>query len=131
MARVLVVDVIDKKDVHEAECNELTDFYKELHCDCFDIVTKKIGNKYYDVFVDDNGLFVDKPIPSMLVRPLFGSTLEPSLVGNLIFANHDKEGATTSLSDEDVALIKKNIIGIKSPEDKEFYPVVVCQPDFD
>ena len=102
MARVLVLDVIGRKGFYEAECNDLDDYYRELKCDTFDIATRKIGDKYFDMFVDDNGLFVEKPIPSVL-----DNALGVMLVGNVIFANHDEEGNTTSLTDADIDLIKQ------------------------
>lgn len=107
MARVLVLDVIEKKGLYESECNGLEDFYRELKCDCFDIASRKIGDKYFDLFVDDVGLFKDSPIVSVL-----DENMNPMLVGNVVIANHDMEGNTTSLSDEDIVMIKKNVFGI-------------------
>ncbi len=124
MARVLVIDVIDKKDVHTAECKELDDFYRELKCDCFDIVEKKIGSKFFDIFVDDNGLFVEKPVPSM-----FSSTMNTMLVGNLVFASHDDYGNTTSLSDENIEMIKENVFMLW--DEGRQYPAVICSPELD
>lgn len=103
MARLLLLDVFDN-EVKEVECDDLDDYYKYLRCDCFDITQRKIDGKYFDIFCDDNGTFVEHPIVSAL-----DSTNDPMLVGNLIFANADAEGNTTSLSDDDVAWIKGNI----------------------
>ena len=79
----------------------IDDYYRYLECSCFDIACRKIGDKYYDIFCDDEGLFKEDFI---------FSAVDPSgtgmLVGNLIFANHDDQGNTTSLSEDDV----KNII---------------------
>ncbi|HCJ37841.1 MAG TPA: hypothetical protein DHV37_05890 [Erysipelotrichaceae bacterium] len=108
MARLLLlrIDTTDFPEiVKEVECNDLDDYYKYLNCGCFDIATRKIGDKYYDIFVDDEGLFKDNPIMSMANI----DNGEPMLVGNLIFANHDDEGNTTSLSDEDMNNIKRHI----------------------
>ena len=38
------------------------------------------------------------------------------LVGNLIFANHDSEGNTTSLSDNDIKIIKSHIREVQTFE---------------
>lgn len=100
-ARVLVLDVIDGNGLYEAECSCLDDYYEHLKCECFDIATRKIGDKYFDIFVDDVGLFAENPIPSVI-----DENMNPMLVGNCVFANHDREGNTTSLSDEDIAVIK-------------------------
>ena len=99
-ARLLCLNVEDGKGFYEVECKKLEDYYKHLGCDCFDITSRKIGNKAFDIFCDDIGLFKDKPIVSAVDK-----ALRPALVGNLIFANHDNMGNTTSLSDEDIELI--------------------------
>jgi len=106
-ARVLVLDVIDGNGLYETEVENLNDYYEHLKCECFDIANRKVGDKRFDIFVDDAGLFVDNPIPSVLDR-----NLQPMLVGNCIFANHDYEGNTTSLSDEDVEIIKRETISL-------------------
>lgn len=105
-ARVLVLDVLGKKCTYEAEVEELDDFYKHLKCGCFDIATRKVGDKYFDMFVDDVGLFAENPVPSVFNA----DTKEPMLVGNVIFANHDIEGNTTSLTDADICLIKEHLV---------------------
>lgn len=99
-ARLLLLTT--KGEFKEVQCGSLDDFYKHLECDCFDIAHRKVGGKKsYDIFVDDMGLLKDNPIPTAL-----DSRFKPMLVGNLIFANHDNEGNTTSLSDEDIEYIK-------------------------
>ena len=107
MARVLVLDVIGGKGLYESEVNVLDDFYRELKCDIFDVATRKIGDKYFDLYVDDIGLFVEKPIVSVL-----DTDLKPMLVGNVIFANHDSRGETTSLTDADIEIINSSVIGL-------------------
>ena len=118
MARLLVLDVIGNKGFYEVECNELKDYYRELKCDCFDIATRRIGDKYFDIFCDDNGFFVEDPIPSAL-----DDEFNVMLVGNLVFANHDEEGNTTSLTDEDIKLIKENSTILTNP--KKIWTVVM------
>lgn len=103
MARVLVLDV-NKNEVREANCTELDDFYRELQAEPLDVVHYPVGNKRYDVFVDDEGLFRDVKIVSAI--NLFG---RPILVGNLIFANHNEAGEPTDLSDFDIDNIKRYI----------------------
>ena len=103
MSRLLLLDVVND-EVKEIDCDGLQDYYKHLGCDCFDIVQRKIAGKYFDIYIDDNGMFVEKPIVSAS-----DSANEPMLVGNLIFANANAEGNTISLSDDDIAWIKKNI----------------------
>lgn len=102
--KVLVLDVIDNKGFYETEVDNdnLKTFYDALKCDTFDITTRRIDGRYFDIFCDDIGLFADNPIPSAV-----DSNLQPVLVGNLIFANHDKEGYTIGLTDEEIRHIKE------------------------
>lgn len=126
MARLLVLDVTKAKTsdmLYEAEFNCLDDYYRHLQCDCFDIAHRKIGGKYYDIFCDDVGLFVDKPKVSAICE----SEMSPMLVGNLIFANHDDAGNTTSLSDEDIFRIKNNMLLVKFVNEEEARIVVSCE----
>ena len=90
-------------DLH---CNELDDYYKALRCRLFDIAHYKVGGKYFDIFVDDEGMFAEEPVVS--ARDKDGN---PMLVGNLIFANHDKHGNTTSLTEDDVHTIVNAVRG--------------------
>ena len=112
MAKVLVLDVNNQK-IYEAECVELEDFYKHLDSGCFDIVNREIGGVRYDIFCDDVGLFREDPIVSAVDR----DTYAPRLVGNLVFANHDDQGETTSLSNDDVIRILSQITHGIDPRD--------------
>jgi hypothetical protein len=121
MATVLVLDVNADK-LRVAECIELEDFYRELDADMFDIAQRNIGGKAYDIFVDDIGLFRENPVVSAITKDL-----EPMLVGNLIFANHDVEGNTTSLTDEDMARILGNIVQVSTKNRPAGYKAVLCE----
>lgn len=121
MAVVLVLDVKEDK-LRVAECKELEDFYRELDADMLDIARRNIGGKAYDIFVDDIGLFRENPVVSAITKDL-----EPMLVGNLIFANHDVEGNTTSLTDEDMARILGNIVQVSTKNRPAGYKAVLCE----
>lgn len=101
---LLLLDVEEKK-LKEIICDNdnLETFYKHLNCDCFDIANRKIGDKRFDCFVYDIGLFVENPVVSAI-----DMNNQPMLVGNIIFANHDAEGNTTSLTNEDKQTIRDN-----------------------
>lgn len=98
MARLLL---FDGSEFREVECDGLDDYYRYLECDCFDIANRSVRGVRYDIFVDDIGLFAEDP--KITACDPEGRRM---LVGNLIFANHDSEGNTTSLTDEDVERIK-------------------------
>lgn len=115
MARVLVLDVIGGKGLYEAECKKLDDFYRELKCDVFDIATRKIGGRYFDLFVDDCGRFVDNAIVSAM-----GEDRRDYLVGNIVIANHDSDGNTTSLTRQDIEIIKENVVRAMDKDGNEW-----------
>lgn len=120
-ADLLVLDV-SKDEFRKVECATLDDFYRELDASMFDIARRKIGGKTFDIFVDDIGLFRDKPVVSAI-----DGNMQPMLVGNLIFANHDEEGNTTSLSNEDVARILSSSVMVATAERPEGYLAVLCE----
>lgn len=86
------------KDIEDT----LESYYKELKCDTIDIVTRRFGNKYFDIVCDDEGLYHDGYI-SMMDEEL----RSPTLVGNLFICNHDCNGVLTSLTEEDCTHIKR------------------------
>ena len=92
-----VVEIADK--------DHLGQFYDLIGCECIDIATRKIGGKYFDVIVDDEGLLVTNPICSA-----YDSKCRPMLAGNLVILGEaNEEGNETSLSVHDVQLVKEAI----------------------
>lgn len=120
--RLLLLDVIGGTGLQEVEVNpsNLSEFYTRLKCDVFDITRRKIGGKAFDIFCDDIGLFADNPIPSAL-----NIKMKPELVGNLIFANHDSEGNTTGLSDDDIERIKAATVAVVDVESMKSWKIVM------
>ena len=114
MAQVLVISVTKElpEAVYPAIVEELDDYYKHLECDCMDVANRLIGDKRFDIWVDDAGLLKEDPIISAVTsRSIEGHIYyEPMLAGNLIIANHDSAGNTTSLSREDVEMILDHIL---------------------
>ena len=81
---------------------ELQAYYDLLDVETIDIVTRKIGGKYYDIICDDEALLKNNPIPSMI-----GPHCDIMLFGNLFIALHDGEGNEISLTKDDVNRIMK------------------------
>ena len=111
MANMLLLDV-EKQELREVECKDLEDYYKEIGCRCIDIKevfvinrnTKK--NMYIDVIYDDEFLLTNnRKIPSVLYITE-RNNLETYLLGNVIFARHNRNGEIESLSDEQLEFIK-------------------------
>ena len=111
MANMLLLDV-EKQELREVECNSLDDYYKEIDCRCIDVKEVFVINRntkksmYIDVIYDDEFLLTNnRKIPSVLyVTEKNG--LETFLLGNVIFARHNKDGEIESLSDEQLEFIK-------------------------
>ena len=119
MAKLLALN--PAKGFHKCECKDLDDFYRELECGVFDIATRKIGGKYFDIFCDDIGLFKDNNPVSAVDKDL-----KPMLVGNLIFANHDDQGNTTSLDEDDMIKILSSYCFLYDPKAGRVLVAVKC-----
>lgn len=114
MANMLLLDV-EKQELREVECNSLEDYYKEIDCSCIDIkevfvINRKLKKSMYiDVIYDDEFLLTNnRKIPSVLYVTERNS-LETFLLGNVIFARHNKDGEIESLSVEQLDFIKSCI----------------------
>ena len=99
----------------------IDDYYKYLECSTFDIATRNVGGKYFDIFCDDEGLFKENPKITAM-----SPTGRVMFVGNLIFANHDAEGNTTSLTKEDVDRIMQNKFTVFDMNNGAMFDVVMC-----
>lgn len=98
-----LVDV-NNGTANEVETNgSLEEYYKLLDCDCIDIVTRKIGGKYFCIVCDDEGLFVENPKISAI-----DSEGAPLLVGNLLVLNNGDDGDLHGLNESDIAILKKS-----------------------
>ena len=103
---LFLVSIEDKKAEKVVIEHSLQAFYDTIHCvyDTVDIVNRKIGGKYFDIICDDDGLAREPHHCSAVDK-----TGNPMLVGSFLVANHDAMGDTRSLTDEDIALIKKSV----------------------
>ena len=123
MSRVRLLLLDSDCGLSTVHCEDLDDYYKHIKCDTIDIVQRKIGNKVFDIICDDEGRFKNNPRLSMI--SIYDDYMA-SLVGNLIFANHDAEGNTTSLSSEDIAIIKNEAVRVLDADNGRMNWVVLC-----
>lgn len=72
------------------------DFYPLLNCEHFDVVERRFGDKYCDVYCDDEGLFKEDNKPAIFTH-YKGKCVE-HVVGNVFICGHDEEGETISLT---------------------------------
>ena len=92
---------------YELECNSYKDYYKILNCDTFDIQTRKFGDEWLDIYCDDDGLFRENNEPSVLT--FANGKLVEQIVGNVFIVNHDDEGETISLTDEQIKKVMETV----------------------
>ena len=85
--------------------DSLEGYYKLLNCDTIDIVSRKIGCKYYDIVCDDEGLFKDQ----VKVSAVDGNG-QAMLVGKLFICKHDGHGNEVGLDDDDILNIESCLI---------------------
>lgn len=81
----------------------LDEYYDLIECDCIDIVTRKVGDTYFDIICDDEGLLKDSPRVSAV-----DMHCNPMLVGNLIFS-HTDDGETVGITDDEIEFLKEHI----------------------
>ena len=104
------------------------DISNMLGCDLFTVASRKIGNKYYDIYCDDEFLLknnlLDKPT---LITTDDNDKIIEVLFGKIFICNalETDEGITMgSLSSDDINCIYKNIVGVVSALDKTKKAVV-------
>ena len=98
----------------------LENYYKILNCRLIDITERRISGKYFDIIVDDEGLFD----PSNKVSAVYEDGT-PALVGSLIICNHDGEGNETALSSGDICKIQDRLAIATSPGGEKYSVVVL------
>lgn len=98
----------------------LDSYYELIGCDCIDIAYRKIGGKYYDLVVDDEGLL--KPDPKISAIDDMGSVM---LVGNILFFNNDGMGDFVGLDEDDYEHLEKHIMHMSTRKYPLGYPMLV------
>ena len=86
--------------------DELETYYKMLDCDCIDIVTRKVGNKWYGFVCDDEGLLKDRAYT--IISKQDGQYWR-EIVGSVFICNNDGEGNLTSLDQTDVINLMEHL----------------------
>lgn len=109
----------------------LDDMYREIGCSTIDITTRKVGGKWFDFIVDDEGLLKADSKVSAIYRNEAEGTCEPALVGTLIICSHDDKGNTVdiSLGDHMILVDRIRILVTKNTVTGEEYETHVIQLD--
>lgn len=102
MSKALLYKV-DAEQLVEVEITDLDSIYAHLECDTIDSTRL---NDDMELYVDDNGLLVDKPNYGMVMIDN-RSKVVGVLAGNLLFVEHDDDGSTIDISERRIAAAKE------------------------
>lgn len=118
-----LIDVENSKHgkVEIGDVDRLGQFYELIGCECIDIAVRNIGGKPFNVVLDDEGLLVERPVFSAI-----DSKHRPMLAGNLVIMGIGDDCDLASVTDEDIALIRKNMLVAVDRATFDIYPVVVA-----
>lgn len=120
MIKAFLLDT-ENKTASEVDIEpSLAKYYELLHCDCIDIVERKVDGKIFDIICDDEGLMGDAPVISAI-----DGNSEPMLVGSLLFVHHNGEGETTGITSEECAHILRSVRHVRTRNDPDGHPCVV------
>ena len=109
---LITVGEINKIEKKTVKITDYHDWYPLLNCDLIDIVTRQIGKNYYDIVCDDEGLFKEPLIPACLNFNEEGHP-EEIINGNVFICGlADDNGDLTSLTEEGIEEILKNIVTV-------------------
>lgn len=88
------------------ERDHLNFFYRCLDCKTIDIITRKIGNRYYDFVIDDEGKLNQKPATAVMIHD---NQVYDFLAGSFLVTTHDDDGNTLPLSSDDLKYIREHL----------------------
>ena len=90
--------------------NNLDELYRLINCDTIDVTYRQFDEKIFAVVCDDNGKLKSNSITSAITMRT-NQPIRTDLVGNLIVTGYpNDEGDFTSLSDEDIKIILRQVI---------------------
>lgn len=116
----VLLDVYNEK----VEAIEIEDSLDELHrvtnCSCIDMPVRKIGQKYFTLICDDEGLCKANPKISAI-----DNLGQPQLVGNLFIVSAENvDGELQSLTKSEAAYIMKRIAKMYTHHYPKGYPIL-------
>jgi len=118
--RGILVDVNAKTiKAHDLEYHGLDDISCLLKCDILAVVTRFIGNKTFDIYLDDSGLLKENTAACIT------DDCSEMLVGNIFICHHDRDGEITSLSDLEIDYILERKIMVTDTRKHISYEVIM------
>lgn len=112
MIKGLLISVNEKPIEVSFGKRNISELKRLIGCDCLTCVTRKIGKKYYDFWIDDEGLFKESKDGSILASGLCMNAPEV-IAGNILILNNDGEDIK-SLDETDFVDIYSNLFVVKS-----------------
>ena len=88
----------DSADFTLIDVKSWQDIAPLLEANFFDVTTALIGGKEFTLYVDDESLLKDNPIP----MAFDSGDLQPMLAGNILVMQNDAAGDSRDLTDEEV-----------------------------
>ena len=118
----VLIDVKNRTTVvYTVNSGTLEEYYRILNCTTFDIASRRIGDNYYDIYCDDEGLLQCNPVVSAV-----SEDRKPMLVGNLFVTKTNDEGETISLTAEEISEVLAAVVNLYD-EDGNMWPAIVCE----
>ena len=118
----VLIDVKNRTTVvYTVNSGTLEEYYRILNCTTFDIASRRIGDNYYDIYCDDEGLLQCNPVVSAV-----SEDRKPMLVGNLFVTKTNDEGETISLTTEEISEVLAAVTNL-CDEDGNVWPAIVCE----
>lgn len=99
-------DTLDFGIAYLPKDNHLKFFYDCLNCRYIDIITRRIGDRYFDFVIDDEGKLYEKPMTAIMVYDK-ENFIADCLAGSFLITIHNDDGETLPLTSEDLAYIDK------------------------
>lgn len=103
--------------------DELSEFYRLIDCDTIDIVLRAYNGRYFDIILDDNGLFKANSENQWPTSWWQGEGYTPNhegLFGVLLLAHHDDQGNLTSVEPDDLMAVQECYKVIKTKQGEDF-----------
>ena len=100
----------------------LENYYRLLNCRCIDITSRRIGDRYYNIICDDEGLLKGEPIVTAI-----NSDGDAMLVGSLLVLKCDDEGNEIGLTAEEIREVMNHTHGFISLLTGEIREFLVCE----
>lgn len=94
------------------ECENYKNYYELLDCSTFDIQSRKIGGKYFDIYCDDEGKFKENAT-AIVTLDNHNNAIE-EIVGSVFICQSNDEGETVSITSEDAKLILKHVFDLEN-----------------